>query len=475
MDSLDQWQTELESLIGLWRSIRVACVCLRAQDTWINLFGCIDLSTDPLLKSDDPPNVIVRTPNLLAIEATFPPSSLPRIIDELRAGQISRLSEHDPVKLFVDASTGGFWGSPRTQDRTFARRDMGIDFTTFLLDYTGPQTYLLFAQNQREEIDKKLRVRVPPFNGLAGLARSMRLVPLGLGASNTYLRLSASLPLRFKSTSYDLRAGTLTVRVEAPSFIDLSQVHVSGVETHTESPIILGDFNSWQSIQNTEQTFFEKTIEASLKEGRLGLFLAYKEAQADVTDLYLSSVNAWTRACEFFDPGLRHAEELMSARNKMTVSALELGALRILALVGFHTAWFGKKANERKSDILACHELEDGRRKFLLVECTEENPTAKFGAVALEAATLRTFLADGASEVTPCVYTAIECSEAERQNAVMHGIALLGPGEASTILEIARKGQPIETILAFISSQLSNMPGSWLLHQFASGPVGPTG
>jgi hypothetical protein len=242
------------------------------------------------------------------------------------------------------------------------------------------------------------------------------------------------------STSYDLRVGTLTVRVEAPAFIDLSQVHVSGVETHTESPIILGDLKSWQSIQNGERTFFEKTIQGPLKKGRLNLFLAYKEAQADITDLYLSSVNAWTSACEFFDPGLGHSEELMSARIKMTVSALEIGAARVLAIVGFRTVWFGKKANERKPDILAYHELGDGRKKFLLVECTEENPTAKFGVLALEASNLRTFLGDHACEVIPCVYTAIECSEAERENAARHGIALLGPSEVSTILEMFARG-----------------------------------
>src|SRR6266581_7152067 len=100
VDALDHWRVELAHLLGLWRSVRLACVCLRTDHTWTNLFGELRLSTEFPVDKGLQAGVVVCNSDLMATESSLPIASLSSLVESLRAGLISNVAGSEPVNLF---------------------------------------------------------------------------------------------------------------------------------------------------------------------------------------------------------------------------------------------------------------------------------------------------------------------------------------------------------------------------------------
>ncbi|MBI1956288.1 MAG: hypothetical protein HYS38_07820 [Acidobacteria bacterium] len=433
-------------MTDVFSSMKVVCICFGQWGMGINLIGRAELSLEEPSKAIEHR---IELDNCFTFEARFPTGAIPHMIDNLEKGTISFGHE---VKLTRNDDRPGSWFGPTDLERVNAARHCGVDFKTIVANFGGPAWQEILPYNLQQVIDEKLRLRPAPFDGLAGLARALGLGDLNVehGASTSF-RLQASLPLKFHSVLPNLTNKTLTVTVQAAKSVNPSDVHVSAIRLSDQSPIYLGKIDTWSKSTNGLYNQFQATKELDPFHGSLKLILAFRNWQADVHTQYLSSSDVWTRACEFFDPDLRKTKELISKQGRMDgVIPLEMGALRFLATLGFRTAWFGKEATPRKPDLLAYHETSDGRKFLLLVECTEENPVAKFTKISHEADSMQKFLADEASHVTPVVFIPKKVSQNDHKQAMGHGVALIGLDELELIWKSAKEGSSIERIVQYV-------------------------
>lgn len=454
MHTVEQWLAQVQGLMHMWRSIKVACICVRVGDGWINLAGLATL-TDEAPSTGFAVEPVAQADELLALFGYTDIATLSNLVQNLTVGQVFSAGTPYPVKLFLDENKKGNWYEPRLQDRAWTLRDLGIDFTAVTVHYMGPEIREMVAERRHAKIDEILRLSTPPFDGTAGLARKLGLKPLAESGGTSYFELAAVIPLRFRTIVENLTEKNLTASVEARPTIDISLASVNGVYSIDESAVVLGDLKSWSRKQTDDWLLCEKTVRLTHTSGRIKLILAYAQTRVEIHEHYLAAIDAWARACEFFDPEFKNLASLVNATEKINVSALELGAARLLATAGFRVAWFGKRAAPRKGDILAAHTSADGRTVFVTLECTEENPTAKIARANREAEALKSFIDDEAIQVIPAIFTSAQCSSADYQQSRSQGVALITPRESDWILQGIRAGKKAKEIVALIKRLIS--------------------
>jgi len=464
MHAAEGWRAKIEAHIGLWRSLKFSCISIRTGSGWTNLFGrCILSPENPEPSASISP--LVETENVLALSGQLPIERLPNLLQNLMQDNIFGNDVGFRVRLSLGEDRKGSWYPARRQDRPFALRDLGVDFSAWVASYNGPGVLEVLAGRFENDIDESLRVTNPPFDGLSGLCRSMGIRRPAISGGNADFDLIAPIPIRFCTVSQNLSKERLYISVELSATADLNRAAVSSIYSTNQESHSLGRLSEWKAASHGNALLRETDIDLHQNKGRLKVVLSYGGTLVELHDHYLSSLDSWARTCEFFDPELNRSKELNDERGKMRVESLEMSALRLLGLIGLRTVWFGKQSTERKPDILACHDYRDGRKALLLVECTEEDPTAKIAKVSHEAESLRHFLRDDASIVIPMIFTSGECSAAESEQAGSQKVAIVGADEVRAIFASFGRGRDLERILNYIEGLSVGNVSQSILHQ----------
>lgn len=449
---LRQWADEIRSLSELWPSLSVVCIAHQQGNAWVNLIGQLELSwREP---EDLELTPVVEVGQLVALTGTIPIGALEQYLDSLSSGFVLTGGAYFPIALNADSASKGHWRGPAFRQRRLAERDHSIDFAASVCHFTGFDWTALLAGN-RERLDKQLRIGRRPFDGLDGVARSLRLTPLP-EHGNSYFDVLAPIPLRFDSVEQNLVKKTLSVTVEAAQTVDHTRVGVSGISRTNHGTVAFGDFADWRLRQRADFRCFSRDVHLEKPHGVLRLVLAYGETEIELHDCHLASKDCWLRAVEFFDPEFKNTNDLLISQRRIQVNTLELGCTRLLAACGLRVAWFGKAAAERRSDALAYCEAADGRKILLLVECTEEKVGNKFDSLVRQSNELADYLSEPNALVVPVVFTNLEPTSAEIKQALEKKIAILGKYETAQIWNALRSDQSSEQIVNYISGLRSS-------------------
>lgn len=462
---LRRWQGQIEPFAELWRSVILSFVTVNTEKGWLCLMGCLDLSSE---SSQDKPSeeAVYCDENVKALRIRSGLAAVPNVLSQLEQGFI--LPDQDPhsARLWPASKdmTYGSWQEPLFLERRHAQDYGSLAFSTIRASYSGLDWREYLPIGGRNQLDRKLRMYNPPIAGLDGLARSLGLVPLGPYPSSTYFEVRAQLPLRFGAISQNFSEKTLEISVELPDYVDHSKASVSVVFSPSQMGIALGSLKDW-SGSNSRRSFktVSNVIPIGDKSGSVYIVLGFSGEQVETHEHFIGSSDPWLRACRFFDPEFQKSKELLGKSDKPSVSSFELGVLRMFSLLGLRTIWFGKASAERKPDILAFHEQRNGGKTILVIECTEENPAAKFTKLKREAEALEKFLNDSTCQVLPVIVVAGAVSGTESQNAIGHRISLIEVSDLEKFLEKVERELSLERIIQFLESRRSAFGGEWLL------------
>ena len=247
-----RWYEKVCALEGLWASVKVACVCVRTGNYWMNLVGKAELSPH---SPEEPVELrpVLETDTLLALEGALSLQTVGNLVENLMVSALIWEDMRYHVRISSEDTRSDHWYE-RTLERIYAKRDLGVDFRTLSVSFGGPPWHQILPQTTKDQIDESLRVMNPPFDGISGLARRIGLRGLQHGAS-TLFELIAPLPLRFHPPKQDFENKALTVNVEIFSNIPLEEVRVSGIYTGNQTSISLGTLNTWEEIRQPSGRF----------------------------------------------------------------------------------------------------------------------------------------------------------------------------------------------------------------------------
>ena len=92
----------------------------------------------------------------------------------------------------------------------------------------------------------------------------------------------------------------------------------------------------------------------------------------------------------------------------------------------------------------------------LLAECTLEKPIVKFSGLAERSKQLREQLG-GETEVVAVVFTRADTVDSERQQALEHGLIVVGQSELRDMVKLIESGLGTAELLAYFEQLRSNL------------------
>lgn len=453
IEHLQDWYRRVAQFGPLWRSLRLACICLRETDGWVVVSGQLALSLEE--PDGDEAQPFLELDELAALSGRFPVEALPKVVSILETGLILSGSAYHPVKLPSASPQSGNWYPPQLWDRQQCENRLGVDFASLVSQYSDPTINEPIPQQLGYGIEERLKMGDPPYNGLGGLARSMGLDSFWSSRAR-WFRCVCPVPLRFGPVSRELRNRQVSVVVEASQTTALPEARVNGFVG--DDAIRLGLLSEWEAIRGEDPagtgaapharlTRYHKAVDVGQHDGGLRLALAYKGTVVEEREQLLSPRDPWPRACLFFDPEFARSKELVTTSGKIDAGRLELGVARLLALAGLRVAWFGRSSAEKKPDVLAYCESDEGRKTIALVECTEEDPARKIDKAAAWAEELQAWLNDPSCDVVSLVITAATLKDVDLKAAFQAGVKLAGADELADAWQNIDRGGTADEVL----------------------------
>jgi hypothetical protein len=429
----------------------MTCICLRDAHGWVCVNGRLELSMEEPTADEVP--AVLELDEMEALDGRLPLVALDQLLSGLEIGEILSGTAYHPIRLPSADLQSGQWFSPQLWDRQQCQNHLGIGFASLVAEYTDPTASEAVPQAIRLPLERKLKTLELPYDGIEGLARSLRLDPLGQIGPRRF-RCVSPIPLRFHTVAQDVRSRLVSVTVEAAPTAELPDSRVNGFAG--QLTLGLGPVSEWGHTQDGESPAagarvglerYRKDLDAGSSEGRLKLVLAYKETLVEEREHLLSPRDPWLRACQFFDVEFTRSKKLLVSPGSNNINNLELGVARLLALAGLRVAWFGKESAERKRDILAYYESGGGRKTFAVVECTEVDPARKIDRAAASARGLDEWLSDPSCDVIPIVVTAAILKDVDLKAAFQAGVRLAGAEELARAWEAIERGDSTEQVL----------------------------
>jgi len=272
-----------------------------------------------------------------------------------------------------------------------------------------------------------LRARTS-INGINALAD--RITP-GLSLTDSLMpQFHILAPFPFE-LSYDHGNGvTLTI----PAGIDPHQLRLKAFflpsANALERPISLEDLpqNNGAFTVNWKPQWPRDSSSAEVR-------LFYKDKQIDVVAArrWAASTSVRGAVDEYFDPTHKGLGRALKWQQQTRSEEFETAVVRLLNVLGIPAIWYGKGVEPDRPDAAAVANIE-ADPLILLIECTRENPSAKYSSLAERARQMSEKIGDR-TRIIPLVFTPVRVSDTEIVAATDYGVGLVGSAELEHLLD----------------------------------------
>jgi len=163
------------------------------------------------------------------------------------------------------------------------------------------------------------------------------------------------------------------------------------------------------------------------------LFCGDREIDNVTINRWASSATVRGAVDEYFDVQHTQLQKALTWQDRSKSDVFELAVVRLMNLLGIPAIWYGKSADPDRPDAAALTAAENSRSLVLLIECTREKPSEKFGALAERTRQLSLSIRDEAV-VSGVVFTPARVTGTDLAAASEYGIWLVGADELTHLL-----------------------------------------
>ena len=446
---LEKFVKKITPYRDLWKSVRLVCLAARNGESWVIVAVRVSLSEILPAKS-----LCLRPiDDFFAASTDMPIGSLGQVLyNMLVDGFVPVEMDSMSVKAYLSREHAGLppgqigklsWFDVVTHERRDTVPDYGTTRPAITLTAWGERRYEVLSNDLLRELNSKLRIGEPPYDGLSELLREW--MPGVESAHEAQAPIQLVAPVPFDMEYAD--SGLLLVSGPADRELNLQvrifyRPHGTGRLHLVESSARKDTSGPGVAVQEAPMIWPEGSLGA-----RIFLFLGEHEVDSfEVTrwphsSTLLAAINA------FFDPEHKRLREALLGR-KQPKDGFEFAVVRLLNLLGISAIWYGKATTQSRPD-LAALVRDKTARVVVLGECTRERPDAKFSGLAERAMELHEYLSDEVG-VLPIVFTTSHTTESEIQKAVEHNVALVGRDELDMLLQFLESGKSRGDVLDFL-------------------------
>lgn len=222
-DELEKFLAEIAPFTALWPSVELVIVAAKSkQQPWISLWGRITLSNE-LARSS--PLIVRPTDSFFAYRAVLPFSDFAKLLQQIRSTMnlcgLPHLADRVVLCLPEDRDTGSLlfihangtftWRPLYIASAENASGQFGIARETYSMTGTVNRyrIYDVFSTDDEVQVDSKLHVTDPPFEGLRDLYRELLPGTRFDRTSEPAIEILAPLP-------FQVRFADQEVRIDAP-------------------------------------------------------------------------------------------------------------------------------------------------------------------------------------------------------------------------------------------------------------------
>jgi hypothetical protein len=360
----------IEPFKSLWQKLRIAGVAAFREDKWIAISVRIGLSHLPA----EPDFLIEPTSDFVGFASDEKISVLDDLLNEISTKarfKVTAGGKEFEIFLTLAHAQGKpdaqqvqlgppFFNVSEEHEGSFEFGATRFRISHFSLEY---QTRVL-SYDQLQAVSSKLRVAMPPFNGVKELVTFLG-APFDRNQNQTSLEVMAPLP--FSLTCSDTIA-TVTGPTAAMSKVRVIGFFDTGTATSQLKPSAADD----QPITSASGDI---PWPPKSKSGKLFLYFDTHEVGSVSVRRWVGTTNWEIQVQEYFDPGRAILKKGLEARKEQT--EFELAVTRLLNELKLPTIWYGDKQYQDRSDVAACIEHKN-QWIVLLGECTVQKPSVKF-------------------------------------------------------------------------------------------------
>jgi hypothetical protein len=456
---LEKFAKKIAPYRNLWKSVRLVCLAARNGDAWVIVAVRVSFSEMLPAKS-----TCLRPINdFVSVSIEMPIGSLGQVLYNILVdGFVSIEIDSMPVKAYLSREHAGLspgqvgkvsWFDVVTHERQDNVPDYGTTRPAITLTAWGERRYDVLNNDLLRELNSKLRIGDPPYDGLTALLSEWMPGVDSAHESQSPIQLVAPVPFDMEYADH----GLLLVRGPADRDLNL-QVRMfyrpggTGrlrlAESSIHSDISVPGITAWEApISWPKDSLGAKIV----------LFLDEHEVDSFEVTRWPHSATLLAAINVFFDPEHKRLREALLGR-KQSKDGFEFGVVRLLNLLGVPAIWYGKGTTQARPDLAALI-ADKTARLVVLGECTRERPDAKFSGLAERAKELHEYLSDEVG-ILPIVFTSAQTTESEIQKAVEHNVSLIGREELTMLLEYLESGRNRSEVLNFLQTmRLANSIG----------------
>ncbi|HVP52093.1 MAG TPA: hypothetical protein VMT05_08300 [Terriglobales bacterium] len=303
----------------------------------------------------------------------------------------------------------------------------------------GDQLHQIISQAEIELISARLRSMKPAYSGMADFARRAIGVSYDPRISQSVWDIVAPLPFGMQPNDDGVvvqAPRTALPQVSVRAFCEGSAPHdVCLVDSEPEGQLV-GKLD-WPGSSDSAQAY---------------LYYSGEEIGSVAVTRWRGTENWRVAADKYFDGEQRKLEAQLQARGES--QEFEQGIVRLLALLGLPTIWYGGKHFHSRPDLAASFTI-DGERFVLVGECVGQKPSTKFTPLLARLEELRTYLGVNSVTILPVVFTPCDVSPADIRDASHDGIIILGKSQLAELLVGAAQNWSVKQVLQYLESLLS--------------------
>lgn len=457
--SLKDFLSQIAPYMKLWAAFRVCGVAVNLDGSWFN----VAIRGDFLEGYSTTKERHCPEPRFLYYVAEFPINEMEAVVRrivlegvfEFENGESDAGTEAKILMRRERENSGNVVPSP-VQWSTFVREAglpgdrTGQKRTSVTLGGYGQSIQEVFTYEMSRKIETRLRNATPCYDGLAGLYAHILPGVTYSGRDNTLLEIVAELPFELRNGQHDSVIVEGAARTPNDSLL-LRCFYGPGTGLlPSVAPLQPGSAEKMEG--NRSRWIVRPAWPDGSTTAKVGLFFEGEQVQMLDVKRWPSTGNLRHSVDLYFDPSQERLRVALFNREAMNQQEFEWGVTRLLNLLGLPATWYGKGATEGRPDLGGY--IEGG--PVLLAECTLEKPIVKFSGLSERSKQLREQLG-GETDVVGVVFTRADTVDSERQQALEHGLIVVGQGELRHMVKLIEGGLGTAELLAYFDQLRSNL------------------